>query len=286
MKAETFQPLEQFGGTVLGSFSKGVEGAASLNFGRSGGANCDLGCRHHPANFPAGADRAGWCYADIVERRGDRVQLKAKLDRHESAPASVLVAKALLELEREELHGRPARPWFRFSTNGALPPPAEALADRPFLPRMRALLAHLNRRGTRVHLPTESSEKAAFYREHLGDLVIVRESIQTADMNADTIASHAIPAGACSFTAGENVGKGPAKRARILAAATAAAKAWAKLTGRKTIVCPAVRVSFLSRSKATRGDRSPEQAAAWREGAKCGACPGCAIDCDVVYPAH
>lgn len=284
----TFQSIEQFGGTVLGSFSKGVDGAASLNFGRSGGANCDTGCRHHPVNYAPGADRAGWCYADIVERRADRVQLQRKLDRHEQTPPSLLVGKALLELEREELYGRPPRPWFRFATNGAMPPPADALADRRFLPLLRALLTHLNRRGTPVHLPCESAEKAAFYREHVGDLVIVRESIQTHHMTPDTIAGHAIPTGAVSFTAGEDVGKGPNKRMRILAAADAAAKAWAKLTGRKTIVCPAVRVSFLSRCKAGRGGRTTEQAAAWREGAKCGqgGCPGCSRDVDVVYPAH
>jgi hypothetical protein len=284
--SNTFQPIDQFGGTVLGSFSKGVAGAASLNFGRSGGVNCDTGCRHHPANF-AGADSLdGFCYAVEVELRHDRVQLKNKLDRHEQTIASRIVAKALLELEREEMYGRPPRPWFRFSTNGALPSPADALADRPFLPRMRALLAHLKRRGTPVHLPVESAEKAVFYREQLGADVIVRESIQTPHMNADTIAAHAIPAGPCSFTAGEDVGNKPGKRMRILAAADAAAKAWAKLTGRRTIVCPAVRVSFLSRCNAGKGNRTPEQLVAWREGAKCGSCPGCSRDVDVVYPAH
>jgi hypothetical protein len=73
---------------------------------------------------------------------------------------------------------------------------------------------------------------------------------------------------------------------RILAAADAAAKAWAKLTGRRTIVCPAVRVSFLSRCNAGKGNRTPEQLIEWREGAKCGSCPGCSRDVDVVYPAH
>ena len=145
--AETFKPLEQFGGTVLGSFSKGVDGAASLNMGRSGGANCETSCRHHPAHFPAGAARDGICYAIVVENRHDRVQLKDKLDRHETAAASALVAKALHELEREKMHGRPARPWFRFSTNGALPKPAAALADRLFIPRVRGLLSFLRNAG-------------------------------------------------------------------------------------------------------------------------------------------
>lgn len=287
MKTETFQPLEQFGGTVLGSFSKGVDGAASLNLGRSGGANCETSCRHHPIHFPAGADRAGICYAIVVENRHDRVQLKEKLDRHETAAASAIVAKALHELEREELHGRPARPWFRISTNGALPKPAAAIADRLFLPRFRALLEFNRKRGTPVHLPVESPAKAAFYREHVGELAVVRESIQTPDMSPDTIANHPIPAGAASFTAGENVGKGKNKRGRILAAAAAAAAAWAERTGRKTIVCPAVRVSFLARTKAGKAGRSPAEVDAWRKRAKCGSCTACALaHVDIVYPAH
>jgi len=283
----TFQTIEQFGGTVLGSFSKGVDGAASLNFGRSGGANCDTGCRHHPAHFEGKADHDGECYAIRVELRHDRVQLKNKLDRHEQAPASAIAGKALLELEREQLYGRPARPWFRFSTNGALPARAAALADRLFIPRMRALLTHLRGRSTPAHLPVESADKAAFYREQLGELVVVRESIQTPDMSPATIAGHAIPAGPCSFTAGESVGRGPNKRRRILEAADAAARAWAQLTGRKTIVCPAVRVSFLSRTNAGKAGRSAEAVELWRSRAKCGSCTACALaHVDIVYPAH
>jgi hypothetical protein len=283
----TFQPLEQFGGAALGSFSKGVDGAASLNFGLSGGANCEESCRHHPANYPAGVDRDGICYAKIVELRADRVQLANKLARHEAAPASWIAGKALVELEREALHDRPARPWFRVSTNGALPKPAAAVADRLFIPRFRALLAFNRKRGTPVHLPVESLEKAAFYREHVGDLAVVRESIQTPDMSPATIAKHAIPAGPVSFTAGESVGKGKDKRKRILAAADAAAKAWTQLTGRKTIVCPAVRVSFLSRTKAGKAGRSPAEVEAWRKRAKCGSCTACALaHIDIVYPAH
>jgi hypothetical protein len=287
MQTETFQPLEQFGGTVLGSFSKGIDRAAQLNFGLSGGANCDTGCRHHPAHYPAGADRAGICYAKVVELRHDRVQLADKLARHEAAPASAIVGKALHELEREKLHGRPARPWFRISTNGAVPKPATAIADRLFLPRLRSLLEFCRQRGTPVHFPVESAEKAAFYREHVGALAVVRESIQTPDMSPATIAGHAIPAGPVSFTAGESVTPGKDKRKRILAAADAAAAAWAKLTGRKTIVCPAVRVSFLSRTKAGKAGRDAAAVEAWRKRAKCGSCTACALaHVDIVYPAH
>lgn len=271
---------------ILGTFSKGVKSARQLNFGRSGGKNCSTTCRHHPEHYPEGSPRDGACYAWIVEKRHDRVQLAEKLDRHESLPPSQIVGAALVELSRAIIHGK-APEWLRISTNGAVPEPADALADRRFIPLLREFLGTAAAAGIPVHFPVESAEKAEFYRRHVGDLVTIRESVQTADMSAETISEHAIPSGACSFTAGENVGAGPNKRARILAAAAAAAAAWARRTGRKTIVCPAVRVSFLSRTKTGRGARNAEQVKQWRNAAKCGSCTACALaHVDVVYPAH
>lgn len=270
-------------------FSKGVRGALALNFGQSGGANCETSCRHHPAHFSAGAVREGEdgeCYAAKVEDRADRAGLAAKLDRHEQLPASVIVGRALVEISATLLRGAVV-PWFRFSTNGAVPGRAAALADRRFVPLLRELLSTLRGKAIPVHFPVESAEKAEFYREIVGDIVTIRESIQTPNMTPETIAAHSIPAGACSFTAGEGVGAGPNKRGRILAAAAAAAAAWAQRTGRKTIVCPAVRVSFLSRTKSGRGSRTAGQVKQWRNGAKCGSCTACACPLmDIVYPAH
>ena len=274
---------------IFTTFSKGIRGALALNFGQSGGANCERSCRHHPIHFQAGGARAGEdgeCYAAEVERRGDRAPLADKLGRHEALPAADIVGRAIVEVSAMFLRGISV-PWFRFSTNGALPGRAAALADRRFIPLLRELLSTLGKHKTPIHFPVESAGKAEFYRETIGDLATVRESIQTPDMSADTIATHSIPAGPCSFTAGESVGAGPNKRGRILVAAAAAAAAWAKLTGRKTIVCPAVRVSFISRTKAGRGSRSLEQVAEWRNNAKCGSCTACANKTyDIVYPAH
>lgn len=274
---------------VFGTFSKGVPGALSLNFGQSGGANCETTCRHHPIHFAAGGPRAGEdgeCYAVKVERRADRAQLASKLERHEQLPASTIVGRALVEFGALVLRGV-VPPWVRISTNGAVPGRAAALADRRFVPLLREFLTSCARAGSPVHFPVESAEKAEFYRETVGDIVTVRESIQTPNMCPATIAEHPIPAGACSFTAGEEVAPGPNKRARILEAAAAAAASWAKRTGRRTIVCPAVRVSFLSRTKAGRGARTAEQVESWRAGAKCGSCTACAQQYfDIVYPAH
>lgn len=271
---------------VFGSFSKGIKGALAINFGVSGGANCATSCRHHPAHYSGGADRAGLCYANVVENRHDRAQLAAKLARHEALPASTIVGRAMVELSALVGRGRVA-PWLRISTSGAVPAPAAAAADRRFLPLLCELLAVAKNAGIPVHFPVESSEKAEFYRSAVGTLATVRESIQTPDMTPETIANHPIPSGPVSFTAGESVPAGPNKRARILAAATAAAAAWARLTGRKTIVCPAVRVSFLSRTRAGKGARDAAAVKAWRDRAKCGSCTACACPLvDIVYPAH
>lgn len=285
-KLGRFASISSITWSVLGSFSKGIPSARTLNFGISGGANCETSCRHHPMHYRDGAPHDGACYAWYVEKRADRQQLADKLGRHEALPASIVTGKALVELSRAILHGSTVG-WLRISTNGAVPKPAEALADRRFIPLLREFLETAKRAGIPVHFPVESAEKAAFYREKVGDLVTIRESVQTHNMGADTIEHHDIPKGACSFTAGEHVGAGPNKRARILAAAAAAAAAWAQRTGRKTIVCPAVRVSFLARTKAGRGLRSAEQVKSWRAGAKCGACTACALaHVDIVYPAH
>ena len=274
---------------VLGSFGKGVPGSASINFGLSGGANCERSCRHHPEHPNAAANPADMCYAAILEKRHDRAQLRDKLARHERLPASVIAQRAQHELEREALYGKAPRPWVRFSTDGSLPSRKKALSDSRFVRSFRALVAYVASRSgrDRIHIPVESAAKARFYREIVGDIATVRESLQTANMCPETIAAHRIPDGPVSFTAGETEPAGPNRRLRVLAAAAAAAAAWAQHTGRKTIVCPAVRVSFLSRLKAYQRGRTKTEVAEWRAGAKCGSCRACALaHIDVVYPAH
>ena len=275
--------------TVLGSFSKGVPGSASINFGLSGGRNCETSCRHHPEHANAIANPSDGCYAAILEKRHDRKELLGKLGRHDRLPASAIVDRASHELEREILYGKAPRPWVRFSTSGSLPGRRKALADSRFSTKFRKLIEFLvvTSGADRIHLPLETARKARFYRELVGDIVTVRESLQTENMCPDTIASHHIPEGAVSFTAGELIPAGPGRRLKVLAAADAAAAAWSKLTGRKTIVCPAVRVSFLSRLKAFQRGRTQAQIESWRAGAKCGNCRACALGhVDVVYPAH
>ena len=108
-------------GRFLGSFSKGSKGAVTINFGSSGGANCDKACIHHPAsNCYAHPTKA--CYGTRTEARPDRSQLADKLKRHESLPPAMIVGAALVELRQLVDRGK-TPPWIRLCTNGALPQP-------------------------------------------------------------------------------------------------------------------------------------------------------------------
>lgn len=276
---------------VLGSFSKGADGSVSINFGTSGGSNCSKRCIHHPDSKRANATRK--CYAAAVERRADRVQLHEKLKRHERMTAARLCGAALLELQRMERQGK-LPPWVRFSTNGSLPMPSSA--GNLFLIQLRSLVQWIVDRGIPVHLPVESHDKAEFYREAIGDLVTVRESLQTPG-------SHTTAQGAVSWVAGADI-TGKNIRARRIERARQEAKERREATGRKAVVCPAVcngwklKTAQSQASGALRkhGESSPEHnetlaqvqnATVAASNAKCGNCIACSLpSVDIVYPLH
>ena len=247
-------------GRVLGMFSKGTAGSVSVNFGRSGGANCDPCCVHHPqskAPHPTGA-----CYAVRTEKRPDRGQLAEKLERHESLPPSLVIGAALVELQQLVDRGK-TPPWVRLSTSGSLPQPKRA--TKLFLGQLRVFLIFAKQNGIPVHIPVESHRKARFYRKHLGHLAIVRESLQGSALRVS---------GPVSLVAGVDVITGRNVRRRRLEAARRVAKQRTAATGRKCIVCPAVAVWFLH----PYGHTSK---------AKCGRCKACTRpDIDIVYPLH
>jgi len=249
---------------VLGSFSKGTAGAVSVNFGVSGGIHCDTACVHHPES--RAADPTGACYAVRTEKRPDRGQLAAKLQRHENLPPALIVGAALVELRRLVERGK-TPPWIRLSTNGSLPQPENA--TKLFLGQLRAFLTYAKRHRIPVHIPVETHRKAQFYRQHVGNLAVVRESLQRAKDIGTT-------AGPVAFTAGAGITKGKDIRKRRIAAARDLAKARTEKTGRKCIVCPAVVISFVHRLQ-------PDRIAK----AKCGNCTACAQPhADIVYPLH
>ena len=237
------------GRTVLGTFSKGVTGSAALNFGQSGGQNCDKVCPFHPESTAPNPDGVR-CYAVRVESRPDRQTLAAKLQRHEQAKPADVVRAADAECKERAYR----LPWFRVSAFGSVP-------SRVPLPLVR-LLWRLADAGTPIHLPVESKAKRARYQSALGDRVAVRWS-------APTPSAFLSEPGIVSTVAG-SMDQRPADRVR---AARDLAKERRQASGRGCIVCPAVTVRHLRKSP------SPH--------AKCGGCTACADPAlDVVYPAH
>lgn len=237
---------------VLGEFSKGAPGSLAINFAPSGGENCATSCPYHPESTAANAAPGGArCYAARVERRPDRQGLTRKLERHAAAGAD-----AVLEAADRELAARGYRaPWVRLSAFGSVPPtPPE---------RLRRLLERLRDAGTPVHLPVESPHKARRYRQAVGDVVAVRESVAT-------LRRWRTAPGPVSGVAGSMA---DTPRERVADAKVAAADR-ARRTGRRVVVCPAVA------ERALRGRRATGSA-------KCGRCTACADPgVDVVYPAH
>ena len=250
---------------IIGSFGKGIDGSISINFGVSGGPDCDPACRHHPDSLaPDGATHA--CYAARSEIRPDRTQLSAKLHRHQGMPPALVLGKALLEIQRIVERGKVV-PWVRLSTNGALPMPRKVRGNKLFRSQLLALLSYCNDHSIPCHIPTESFAKARFYRSLVGTLAVVRESIQGGLTRLKTAT------GAVSYVAGE---KSQTRPERIESARNAA-RARREHTGRKTIVCPALLNSWAGMQD--KNKLNPR--------AKCGACVACSTSgVDVIYPLH
>ena len=249
---------------IIGTFGKGIDGSVSINFGVSGGADCDPACKHHPAS--TAKDATNLCYAARWEVRPDRTQLAAKLQRHQEMPPALVLGKALFEIQQIVKRGKSV-PWVRISTNGALPMPSKVRGNKLFKSQLRALLAYCASEGIPVHMPTESYAKARFYRSLVGNLAVVRESLQGGLKRLKSAS------GAVSFVAGNQ----SQTRLERVETARMAAKMRRESTGRKTIVCPAILNSW-----AARRDKSKLNARA-----KCGACVACAMaNIDIVYPLH
>ena len=264
-------------GSVLGGFGKAILNSVALNFGISGGENCDTKCRMHPGYIlpvnqkPIGLENK--CYAVTTEQRFDRVQLSNKLVRHEALNPAMICGRAIVELQ-DLLRRGFTIPWFRFCTNGPLPKVKIARKNKLFLTQFRKLVELLVANDIPVHLPVETHAKAKFYRSIVGDLITVRESLQ--DVKRFNTAK-----GSVSFVVG--VGTLPER----IEQARAAAKSRTDSTGRKTIVCPAVVAGFQKKLK-NRGLNivEKEDLKARYSKQKCGACKACAQNVDVVYPSH
>jgi hypothetical protein len=251
---------------VLGRFDKSVAGGMSVNFGMSAGKHCDVGCRYHPENPKS--DAAGRCYAIRSEHRFDRVQLLAKLMRHENADPTLIARRALAELQVVYAGGNKV-PWFRISTNGSVPQPSECTRD--FRKAFVELLEFCDKMNIPVHLPVETRRKYRYYKKLVGSLCVVR-------LSAGSEKDFIVAKEPVSFVGGHMLWPGTKKR-MTRPERVEESKRLAKLrmdhTGRKTVVCPAVADYYLNHRPHAESK------------AKCGNCVACAVpDVDVVYPVH
>lgn len=241
---------------VLGGYGKAIETGWSLNYSRSATSNCDDGCTH----------KGTTCYAERNESRFDRKQLAAKLLRHEEMNPSHLTTLAINDLYYLDSVGH--RPdWLRISTNGSVPQPRVACRNKSFLQQFEQLLRLCKDWSIPVHFPIETRRKADWYRERFGSLVVVRESVTS-------LRRFLRCENDCSFVAGSK----DMSRDERLTYARQIAKQHYELTGRRTIVCPAV--SHTYGVLAGRLPKGPNRA-------KCGNCTRCAdTGFDIVYPLH
>jgi len=234
---------------ATGQFDKGVKGSVSLNFCLSGGKYCDTVCRQHPSN-------GGACYA--LRPQGLYPSMAASLSAKEGVDPGDIAEQAIGEVKRKN---KPI-PWFRFSVAGSLPPRNQVT------PKLRdklvELVEWLRHNNVPIHMPVESHSKAGYYQGLLGDRVVVRLSVQ----NPEDFLTYEGP---CSLVVGggEKHRKGNSIMQQRIAASRAVAKARRQLTGRATMVCPAIK-----------GLRDKNKS-------KCGKCKACSMPhVDVVYPLH
>ena len=161
---------------TLGTFSKALPNAVSLNFAESGGVNCSPTCEALIKNV---------CYAVHTEKMKPSIQTSGERKRlHGFAP--------LCDAYREDITRKASKgidiPWIRFSTFGSVP-------DRELTTEEESAFVKLVRSfppGVPVHFPVETREKAERFRDiaKAYDLpIVVRESAQSDQRAVESLAS-------------------------------------------------------------------------------------------------
>jgi hypothetical protein len=204
---------------TLGTFSKALSGAVSLNFAESGGVNCSPTCEALIKNV---------CYAVHTEKMKPSIQKSGERKRlHGFAP--------LCDAYREEITRKASKaiiPWIRFSTFGSVP-------DRELTTEEESAFVKLVRSfppDVPVHFPVETREKAERFRDIAKAYalpLVIRESAQS-DQRAMESMSSGDPASRIVY-------EGKTKRDR-LAKAQEIARA-----NPGASVCPAIASTILKR---------------------------------------
>lgn len=138
MKSKTF-------GTLIGSFGKGVPGSVTVNFGISGGKNCDDSCT---------LKQSGACYAITTEKV--KPSITVNLERKENN-----ITEYLQELTSPKAIAKfNAAPWIRASAFGSIPSP-DKLTDQN-LDSLRTIADNVDH--SKLHFPVETMDKAQVLR--------------------------------------------------------------------------------------------------------------------------
>ena len=252
---------------IYNLFQKGVDLSVSLNWSASGGANCSTACRLHHAS--TSKQKIGGCYA--ITNESMRPAVRESAEKKSRLSPLEIIGKAYIQLGElfTELELQGLRlVWFRFSSVGSVPRKSQIpIAQRKrFETLLRMLVQALVSKGVKIHFPVESRSKRDYYQGIVGDLCVVRLSLQSRKAEVTEEA-------ACSFVVGEEIrlhNSKSVKRDRIKLARERASERYKK-TGRKTIVCPAIVSTFQKRPKKI----------------QCGKCDACERkNVDVVYPLH
>jgi hypothetical protein len=261
------QRIERAGkNNVFSTFGKGDERSIALNFGKSSGSNCSTTCRHHKNSTADNPTHA--CYSSTAESM--RPTVGQFLLAQETSGALQTIGNAMIQLGEllELLKAKKEKlSFFRISAAGSVPSRDQIpQQDRKrFETLFRQLIQVIVSHGAKVHFPVETVSKKAYYDSFLGDLITVRLSCQSIESFMSSAES--------SFVVGESITNKTSKsvkRDRIELARKIAAERY-RITGRKTIVCPAIVSTFEKRDRKI----------------QCGDCDACSRkNLDIIYPLH
>jgi hypothetical protein len=261
------QRIERAGkDNVFSTFGKGDERSIALNFGKSSGSNCSTFCRHHKNSTADNPTHA--CYSSTAELM--RPTVGQFLLGQEASGALQTIGNAMIQLGEllELLRSKNEKlSFFRISAAGSVPN-RDQIPERDrkrFETLFRQLIQVIVSHGAKVHFPVETMEKKSYYDSFLGDLITVRLSCQSIESFMTSAES--------SFVVGESITNKTSKtvkRDRIELGRQIAVERY-RITGRKTIVCPAIVSTFEKRDRKI----------------QCGDCDACSRkNLDIIYPLH
>jgi len=230
----------------VGTFSKALPGAVSLNFSESGGSNCSPRCKLLNAG----------CYAQHTELMKPSISVSGERKRKQGFANTCrqLTVSLMRESRKRKI------PWVRLSSFGSVPNRLLGSHEvKAFVSLLKAVPEE-----TPIHFPVETPGKAAQFRRLCnasGREIVVRESSQTEARAVNAIRD----GGQVSLVVG-----GGTKKENLAKAKTVAARLREK-TGERAAICPAI-ASTINRRKPVKCGQ-------------CTLCAdkGCAA---IVYPQH